>query len=133
MRYCFVHKACLAFFIFLSSSFSHSFTSLLLCIKSSCKAQCERASSLLSTSIYHLIWKFSLVCFLEEKCTFALFFFFHIRVQGCMCWMTGWLGRKRGTWICMERNYVGEGNIGQLRLQFVAMIGHIYDTHTHVI
>lgn len=29
----------------------------------------------------------------------------------------------------MEWNYAGEGNIGQLRLQFVAMIRYIYDTH----
>lgn len=49
-----------------------------------------------------------------------------------MCWMTGWLGRKRGNWNGMEWNYAGEGNIGQLRLQFVAMIGYIYDIHTQM-
>jgi hypothetical protein len=53
-------------------------------------------------------------------------------MKGCMCWMTGWLGRKRGNWNGMEWNYVGEGNIGQLRLQFVAMIGYIYDTQTQM-
>lgn len=38
-----------------------------------------------------------------------------------------WMARQDGT------GMVWNGNIGQLRLQFVAMIGYIYDTHKHVI
>lgn len=40
-----------------------------------------------------------------------------------------WKERMELEWYGMVWNYAGEGNIGQLKLQFVAMIGYIYDTH----
>lgn len=61
------------FGVFLFCFFS-SCTSLLLCIKSSCKAQCERAFYFSFSFIFRLIWKFYM-CFCRGA-NIGLFFLY---------------------------------------------------------